>query len=249
MAPSKQSLKTPKDRVDLPAKKPSSPPCKQGGFDRSHPKGVATRDIIEVTFHDIGLNELFVTIPTKAKEGGTPAFNQSMIRLLDEASDEEKNNGNYCMSFKLKDPENVDIPLVVLSGSGRKYTTDVFINTTEGITTEGNDATLSDYFAATTNSCRLLNAKANAAVSAFKYGVPTNNNKGNKTPPGGTCLFDFLMPQDCVTIMKKWFDGVETKVAFMGNENRDTILRMIFGDVNEGFEMVSDIDEIVYNQL
>ena len=64
MALNKQSLKNPKDRVDLPAKKPSSPPHKQVGFDRSHPKGVATRDIIEVTFHDIGLNERFVTIPT-----------------------------------------------------------------------------------------------------------------------------------------------------------------------------------------
>ena len=83
----------------------------------------------------------------------------------------------------------------------------------------------------------------------FKYGVPTYINKGNKTPTGGTCLFDFLMPHDCITIMKKWFDDVETKVAFMGNENRDTILRMIFGDVNEGFEMVSAIDDIVYNQL
>lgn len=251
MAPTKnqknKSSATSSDgKSDSPIKNPSSPPRKTG-FDRTHSK--TPRDIIELTYRNTGTNEYFVVIPTKGNGGTTPAFNAPMLRLLEDSTDEEKDAGNFCMAFEMRDPTNPDIPLVVTSNTGREYKADVFVNTTAGVTVDGNEATLSDYFLATQNFTKLANAKAKEARSDFKYGVPTYVNKGNKTPPTGSCLFDFLMTEDCVTVMKKVFVGVDTKVDFMGNKNRDEILQMVFGNAEKGFEVVSAIDENIYNEL
>ena len=69
------------------------------------------------------------------------------------------------------------------------------------------------------------------------------------TPPNVLPLAHYLMNEDCVTVIKRTYEGCDTKEALMANEFRDDIIKAVFGDANIGFSAVEEIADEVYYEL
>ncbi len=62
-------------------------------------------------------------------------------------------------------------------------------------------------------------------------------------------LRNYLLNEDCISFIKRYWDSCDSKDALSNNEHRDAILKAVFGSVDEGWKVFGDITDDVYDQL
>ena len=237
-------------KAALSPKKAYSPTRKAGGFNCTPVSLGQANEIYEFGIIDVGLGPLYLVTVEKEKGKGT-MFNVPSIRRLNDSSEKDKDDVRFLLNFFQRDPNDAEKLLTTTNSKLKDYNHDIFLLTSEYVTPMGKEPSVSDYFVNTSKFTKIFNTLTKEGEDAgdYKYGTPVYVNKGNKTPTGGACLFDFLVLNDCVTVMKCFCDGVDFKTDLMVHDERDEILKLIFGDADKGFDLISTIDDMIYDSL
>ena len=208
VAAAAQALGTPPSsptKLASSPKKAYSPMRKAGGFNRTPVISGQAKEIYEFGIIDVGLGPVYLVTVEKEKGKGT-MFNVPAIRRLLDSSDKDKDDVGFLLNFYQRDPNNAEKLLTTTNNKLKDYNHDIFLLTSEYVTHLGKEPSLSDYFVNTSKFTKMFNilTKEGHDAGDYKYGTPAYINKGNKTPAAGACLFDYLMLNDCVTVMKRF---------------------------------------------
>jgi len=225
------------------AKMPDKPPAKKASPPRKSTISRESRDSVsfncQVKFIDVGFDDVFL-VKIYKPDGKYPAFVGPINREINDDEQDKKVDANlvlHCQERKSKEENEL---LETPSNTGAKCYTDVYVLTTENTIT---------FHQAAGNLTRVFNDIArNEAKGGFKYGVPTFVNRGNNTPPKKPCLHDYLLDRDCITMLKRTFQGADTKEDLNNNEFRDSILEAVFGDCNLGYDIVNALSDEEYEE-
>ena len=142
----------------------------------------------------------------------------------------------------LRNPNGTNEPLQKVNKAGNSYPVTVtVILTDEGVT-------LSQ--AASNIAKTMTNIAKNECKTEWNFGTPVFVNKGDASPPTLLPLSHYLVDFDCITVMKRIFEGTDTKDDMLNkNKDRDEILNMVFGDANKGFEVIENLEDSIYEEL
>ena len=123
------------------------------------------------------------------------------------------------------------------------YPTDVFVMSIERLNYP--------YFSAIGDLVRVLNEVARNPVvkPLWQYGTPVFVNRGTATPPTIVPLSYYLLNEDCISFIKRFFVDCETKDSLSNNEHRDEILKEVFGSADEGWHVLESISDESYEIL
>lgn len=220
-------------------KKPSSPPRKAVPDRDSNRHAKKYENANQVRYKMVGIDNMSVGMVYKA-DGKTPAFLGNILGHIE--SDRSKMDRCKLIFFtKMRNPDGTDEVYEVANKQGNKYPIDVAVF----CTLEGEHMS-----AATSNFTRTLNEIANSECkNEWRFGVPLFVHKGNSTPPTPLPISTYLVNNDCISVIKKVYENVETKTSLMNNEFRDGILAEVFGNADAGFNVVDSMDEELYDNL
>ena len=92
------------------------------------------------------------------------------------------------------------------------------------------------YFSAIGDLVIMLNDVAcNSIVRPqCQYQVPFFFNRGRTTLPTIVSLSTYLLNDDCISFIKRFWENCESKDVLNSNEHRDVILKEVFGSADEG---------------
>ena len=142
----------------------------------------------------------------------------------------------------LRNPNGTNEPLQKVNKAGNSYPVTVtVILTDEGVS-------LSQ--AASNIAKTMTNIAKNECKTEWNFGTPVFVNNGDASPPTLLPLSHYLVDFDCITVMKRIFEGTDTKDDMLNkNKDRDEILNMVFGDANKGFEVIENLEDSIYEEL
>ena len=234
----KGNLKDTNKGADSP-KKIISPPRKTVPNRESNRHVDRMSNANQVKYKQVGIENVAVGLIYKP-DGKGPAFVGNILGHIE--SDTSKMEVCKLLFFtKLRKPDGSDEVHEVSNKQGNMYPFDVAVFCTL-------DGELMS--AAVNNYTKQLNEVAKAECrNEWKYGVPFFVNKGNATPPNMPPLSTYLLNADCVLVMKRVFEGCDTKTELMNNEYRDEILKNVFGDATTGFNIIDEMDDEFYENL
>jgi hypothetical protein len=84
---------------------------------------------------------------------------------------------------------------------------------------------------------------------SWQYGKPVFVNRGTATPPTIVPMSNYLMNEDCISFIKRFFEDCDTKESLSNNEHRDEILKEVFGSADEGWHALESISDESYEML
>ena len=107
------------------------------------------------------------------------------------------------------------------------------------------------FFTAIGDLVRVLNDVSENEIvrPQWQYQVPTFVNRGRATPLNVMSLSNYLLDKDCISFITRYWDNCNSKYALNNNEHRDAILKAVFGSVDEGWKVLKDITDDVYDQV
>ena len=193
----------------------------------------------QVKYKLVGIDNVAVVVFLKSN-GVDPSYLGNILSYV--KSDQEKMEFCKVASFThLRNPDGTNEALQKANKSGNSYPIDIGVISTDG------EVTVSQ---ACINLAKTLGDIAKTECKAeFSYGIPIFINKGDCTPPTQLPLCHYLMDYDCITIIKRIYEGADTKEELMENQDRDSILSIVFGEANKGFAVLESISEEIYGQL
>ena len=216
-----------------PAKKASPP--RKSTINRDSKNNVSTTHMVK--FADVGMEDHVVA--TGTKPNGDPAFLAPINREIHRDED-KKARGNIVLHAKQRKSKEENKVLETPSSSGALYNTDIYVLRTEGSMT---------FHDAAGNLTRLFNEVGrNEAREGYKYGPPSFINKGEIIHHTKPCLHDYLLDEDCVTMIKRTYEGADTKSELMNNEYLEVILETVLGDKQVGFSILEEMDDQEYDE-
>ena len=134
---------------------------------------------------------------------------------------------------ELRNPNGDNVPLATVSNTGKEYTYNVaVVCLEEGMTIRE----ISDRYTS------MLGVISNEVKDRYQYGVHPFINKGQVGADNRLASY-YLQNEDCITLMKRYYGGCETKDDFEANEFRSTIVRNIWGDEATGMEVLQMISQ------
>ena len=217
-----------------PAKKASPP--RKSTINRDSKNSVSTTCLVK--FSDVGMDDHIVATATKGN-GKDPAFLAPINREI-HRDEEKKEQGNIVFHAKQRKSKEENKVLETPSSTGAKYNTDIYVLRIEGNMT---------FHDAAGNLTRLFNEVGrNEAKEGYKYGAPSFVNKGEIIHQTQPCLHDYLLNEDCVTMIKRTYIGADTKYDLMNNEHLDAILETVFGDKELGLSILEEMDDQEYDE-
>lgn len=234
-----KSQESPKSS-NSPAKKNSSPsPPRKSVTKRESSRSFNLEKANQVKYKYVGIDNVAVGLILKP-DGAGSAFMGNIWSHV-EGNSEHMNHCQLMLITKLRNPDGSNEHLEVENKSGNKYPMDIVVFATEEPTTVQDAAN---------NLARLLsNIAKNECAAEFKFGIPIFINKGDVTPPNVVSLNHYLIDEDCVTVMKRTFEGVDTKQDLMDSEFRDDILASIYGDTETGLQVIGGMIDELYDAL
>ena len=237
MAPKKKEDQS-KSIAHTTVKMPS-PPRKQQTKRESTKRLDKLSSANQVKFKYVGIDQLAVGFIYKP-DGSGPAFLGNIISFI-EGNDEHMEKCKLMTFTKLRNPDGSNELLETENKSGNKYPSDIVVFAT--------DESTSILQAAGHFSKTLTSIANNECKGDWKFGIPFFVNKGDATPPSVLPLAYYLLNEDCVTVMKRTFEGIDCKEDFMNNEFRNEILKTVFGDADAGFQVIEGMPEELYDEL
>ena len=173
--------------------------------------------------------------------GSDPAYTGSIFPNI-ESNTSHMSLCGITLITTLRNPNGTNEPLQKVNKAGNSYPVTVtVILTDEGVT-------LSQ--AASNIAKTMTNIAKNECKTEWNFGTPVFVNKGDASPPTLLPLSHYLVDFDCITVMKRIFEGTDTKDDMLNkNKDRDEILNMVFGDANKGFEVIENLEDSIYEEL
>ena len=92
---------------------------------------------------------------------------------------------------------------------------------------------------ATSDNCR----------GSWQYSVPTFVNRGSATPPSVPAMSTYLLNEDCISFITRFYEECDTKEQLCNNEYRVTILEAVFGEADKGWPDLESMTEDQYETL
>ncbi len=222
-----------------PAK--SGTPPRKSTIDRSPLKsGKSSKDQL-VKYKEVGIQGVCLAFCFKP-DGISPSYISPITRYLED-SEMEKINGHILFLAQLRDPKGENTPHQTPSSTGKMYPTDVFVMSI--------DRDNYPYFSAIGDLVKVLNEVAGNPIvkPSWQYGKPVFVNRGTATPPTIVPMSNYLMNEDCISFIKRFFVDCETKDSLSNNEHRDEILKEVFGSADEGWRALESISDESYEML
>lgn len=173
--------------------------------------------------------------------GSDPAYTGSIFPNI-ESNTSHMSHCGITLITTLRNPNGTNEPLQKVNKAGNSYPVTVtVILTDEGVS-------LSQ--AASNIAKTMTNIAKNECKTEWNFGTPVFVNKGDASPPTLLPLSHYLVDFDCITVMKRIFEGTDTKDDMLNkNKDRDEILNMVFGDANKGFEVIENLEDSIYEEL
>jgi hypothetical protein len=175
-------------------------------------------------------------------DGISPSFISPITSYLED-SEMEKSNGHILFLAQLRDANGENTPHQNSSLTGKVYPTDVFVMSIERPNYP--------YFSAIGDLVRVLNEVAGNPIvkPSWQYGKPVFVNRDTVTLPTVVPLSSYLLNEDCISFIKRFFEDCDTKESLSNNEHRDEILKEVFGSADEGWHAVENISDESYEML
>jgi hypothetical protein len=223
-----------------PPAKAVSPPRKSA-IDRSPLKTVKSSKDQIVRYKEVGIEGVCLAFCYKP-DGINPSYIAPIIRYLDD-SEGDKAAGHIMFLAQLRDSTGANVPLQTPSATGKLYSTDVIVMSI--------DDPRYTYFSAIGDLVNVLNDAAHNSVvrPQWQFQVPNFVNRGRATPPTVVPLSTYLLNDDCISFIKRFWENCESKDALNNNEHRDVILKEVFGSADEGWQALENISEEAYELL
>lgn len=195
----------------------------------------------QVKFKSVGIDGLGIGVILK-NDGVGPAFLGQILTYVE--SDQVKmDRCKLLLITQLRNPNGMNSILETPNKKGNQYPHDIVVFSLDP------DGEMSLNNAASELAMVMTEIAKNECKADWKFGTPFFTNKGDATPPNVLPLAHYLMNEDCVTVIKRTYEGCDTKEALMANEFRDDIIKAVFGDANIGFSAIEEIADEVYYEL
>lgn len=191
----------------------------------------------QIIIKKVGIQNVAIGLHFKAN-GIFPAYMGGILTHME--TDEYMDKCLLVHVTNLKSPDG-DKPHEVPNKQGNLYPVDVVVFATCG------ECTLEK--AGTTYASCCNDIAKSQCRTEWKFGTPVFMFKGVSTPPDEPPLGHYLMSQDCIVVMKRIYEGISTKEAFLEKEERDAILTEVFGSAADGMNIIQSIPEEVFNGL
>lgn len=234
-----KSQESPKSSTP-PSKKNSSPsPPRKSVTKRESGRSFNLDKANQVKFKYVGIDRVAIGLVLKPDGTGSPFMGNIWSHI--QGNLEHMNHCQIMLVTKLRNPDGTNEWLEVENKAGNKYPMDIVVFATEESTTVQQAAN---------NLARLLsNIAKNECAAEWKFGTPIFINKGDATPSNVVSINKYLVDEDCVTVMKRTFEGVDTKEDLMNSEYRDEMLASIYGDTATGLEVIQGMIDDLYDAL
>ena len=231
--------KTPKDNKDIKseAKSPSgkttttvSPPRKSTlGNNRSPSKLIKKSHQHQIKCF-VPATDIAIVRFTKP-DGNQPSFLKPTLQALEE-DEGKKDECKIVFMTELRDPNGNNCAWINTSSTGKEYTHDIMIVNLMG---ESPKAVLSDIV-------KVINDVTLQVKTMYQYGAPKFNN-GGIISCGNHSISHYLLDDDCVSLIKRFYEHTDTKDDFMGYEHRDAVLVEVFGDKEVGMDVIAGVTD------
>jgi hypothetical protein len=195
----------------------------------------------QVKYKTVGIPGLAIGLILKS-DGVGPAYVGKILGFV-ENNAEKMDRCKLLLVTQLRNPNGMNIILQTPNKKGNEYPHDIVVFSLDP------DGEITINQAVTEFAKVITEIAKNDCKDDWKYGTPFFSNKGDATPPDVQPLGYYLMDEDCVTVIKRTYEGCDTKDELMNNEFRDDILKAVFGDANKGFSAVEAIADEVYYEL
>lgn len=213
------------------AKSPSTPQrkCTLGNHG-TPPKNIRKSHANQVKMYIpvSGVGVIRVTKP----DGNNPAFFKPTALALQE-DEEKKDECKMVFMSELRHPNGDNSALVNTSTTGKEYTHDIIV-----VNFVDEDPKMVLY-----SVTKVLNdiTNTNEVKTLYQYGAPKFT-IGGVIENGDNSVSKYLLDEDCITLIKRLYEGCDTKEEFMENPARDTILGEVFGSSHKGLEIIENIN-------
>ena len=230
MAVSKVKQTKDNPNAAVSAANPVTPPRKTG-------KVVSRKAVKKVSAQDIKYNlirdmEGVIVVKVFRPDSVQPSFYAPTIAAFEEDED-AKRECEIAFFSELRDPYGKIGPWKAVSSTGKEYTYDIAVIVLSD-TTSG----MSSYKEGVDKYTRKLNTLSQDVKDKYQYGTPKFANRGVVGTHATNVAYHYLLDDDCISLIKVYYDKCQTKEEFMENEFRGQILEQVFGDENIGMSVI-----------
>ena len=164
-------------------------------------------------------------------DGNQPSFLKPTLQAL-EGDEGKKDECKMVFMTELRDPNGNNCAWINTSSTGKEYTHDVMI---VNLMNESPKAVLNDIV-------KVINDVTGQVKSMYQYGAPKFNNGGIVSCEDRPLSY-YLMDDDCVSVIKRFYEHTDTKEDFMEYELRDAVLVEVFGDKEVGMDVIMGVSD------
>ena len=219
--------------------KAASPPRKAKTNRKNTQYSIKTSRAEQVKFKSVGIDGVGLALIYKSN-GTDFSFLGNCLSHL-QSKEDKMELCKVTMFAKLRKPESNELLQTKPNKSGNSYPVDIVVFSTDG------EINLNQ---ACTNLAKTLGEIAkDECKTDFHYGIPIFMNKGDCSPPTVLPLSYYLLDYDCISVIKRIYEGADTKEELMANPQMKNILTIVFGEANKGFQVLEQIPEEVYEEL
>lgn len=216
-----------------------TPPRNLNPSRRGSPKSIKSSHCNQVKYSNVaGLEGVYIIKATKP-EGNAPPFMAPSISVFEDDMAKKEECGILFFT-ELRNTDGTDTALVSFSNTGKEYTYDIAVVCLDG---GKNIREVCDKYVSA-----LASISANEASDKYRYGVPKFVNKGKEGTDDKPASY-YLQDEDCVTLMKRYYGGCQTKEEFANSEFQDAIVTAVWGDKTIGMEVLDRITEEEWEDL
>ena len=84
---------------------------------------------------------------------------------------------------------------------------------------------------------------------SWQLSIPTFVNRGSSTPPNVPPMSTYLLNDDCISFIKRFYDQCDTIEQLCNNEYCHTIVDADFGKADEGWSVLDALTDDQYDLL
>jgi hypothetical protein len=220
--------------------KASTPP-KKLKTNRSPLKSMKSARDQQIRYKEVGIEGVCLAFAFKP-DGVHPSFMGPLIRALDEDED-QKSAGNILFLTQARHSNGSNTIAQTPSMTGKMYPTDVIVMSIDDenktFVSAVDDLIKVLHNVATSDNCR----------GSWQFSIPTFVNKGSATPPSVPAMSTYLLNEDCITFIKRFYEHSDTKEQLCNNEYRDDILEAVFGEADKGWTILEAMADDEYDLL
>jgi hypothetical protein len=195
----------------------------------------------QIRYREIGIPGICLSFAFKP-DGVNSSFMEPLLRALDE-DDAQKAAGHILFLTQARKTDGSNSIAQTPSMTGKLYPTDIIVVSVEdedkSFVAAVDDLVKVFHHVATGDNCR----------GSWQYSVPTVVNRGSAMPPSVPPMSTFLLNEDCISFIKRFYEECKTKEQLCKNEYRDTILEAVFGEADKGWSVLESMTDDQYETL